>query len=50
MSRDHKFKKVVERSSDDESSSDEDTIMFIKTFKKFVRKSYKFRRKGKKRA
>jgi hypothetical protein len=32
------------------SSSDEDTAMFIKTFKKFVRKNDKYQRKGKKRA
>jgi hypothetical protein len=43
-SRDHKSKKVVE------TSSDEDTTMFIKIFKKFVRKNYKSLRKGKKRA
>ena len=49
-SKDHKSKKVVETSSDEESSSDEDTAMFIKTFKKFVRKNYKYQRKGKKRA
>jgi hypothetical protein len=47
---DPKSKKVVEDSSDDEISSDEDTSMFIKTFKKFVQKNDKFRRKGKKRA
>jgi hypothetical protein len=46
----HKSKKVVETSSDEESSSDEDTSMFIKTFKKFVRKNDKYQRKGKKRA
>jgi hypothetical protein len=40
----HKTKKVVE------TSSDEDTAMFIKTFKKFVRKNDKYQRKGKKRA
>jgi hypothetical protein len=34
MSKDHKLKKVIESSSEDESSSDEDTAMFIKTFKK----------------
>jgi hypothetical protein len=28
----------VESSSEDESSSDEDTTMFIKTFKKFVKR------------
>src|SRR6187455_3286294 len=48
--KDHKAKKVVETSSDEDSSSDEDTTMFIKTFKKFVRKNDKFQRKGKKRA
>jgi len=32
------------------SSSDEDTAMFIKTFKKFVRKNDKYQREGKKRA
>ena len=48
--KDHKAKKVVETSSDEDSSSDEDTAMFIKTFKKFVRKNDKFQRKGKKRA
>ena len=42
--KDHKTKKVVE------TSSDEDTTMFIKTFKKFVRKNDKYQRKGKKRA
>jgi hypothetical protein len=42
--KDHKAMKVVE------TSSDEDTAMFIKTFKKFVRKKVKFQRKGKKRA
>jgi hypothetical protein len=36
--KDHKAKKVVETSSDEDSSRDEDTAMFIKTFKKFVRK------------
>jgi hypothetical protein len=36
--KEHKAKKVVETSSDEDSSSDEDTAMFIKTFKKFVRK------------
>jgi hypothetical protein len=41
---------VIETSSDEESSSDEDTTMFIKTFKKFVRKNDKYQRKGKKRA
>jgi hypothetical protein len=41
---------VVETSSDEDSSSDEYTTMFIKTFKKFVRKNDKFQRKGKKRA
>jgi hypothetical protein len=49
-SRDHKSKKVVKTSCDEESSSDEDTTMFIKTFKKFVRKNDKYQRKGKKRA
>jgi hypothetical protein len=48
--KDHKAKKVVETSSDEDSSSDEDTTMFIKTFKKFVRKNDKFQREGKKRA
>ena len=48
--RDHKSKKVVETPSVEESSSDEDTAMFIKTFKKFVRKNDKYQRKGKKRA
>jgi hypothetical protein len=48
--KDHKAKKVVETSSDEDSSSDEDTAMFIKTFKKFMRKNDKFQRKGKKRA
>jgi hypothetical protein len=48
--KDHKAKKVVETLSDEDSSSDEDTAMFIKTFKKFVRKNDKFQRKGKKRA
>jgi hypothetical protein len=48
--KDHKAKKVVETSSDEDSLSDEDTTMFIKTFKKFVRKNDKFQRKGKKRA
>ena len=44
-------KKVEDpNSSDDEILSDEDTSMFIKTFKKFVQKNDKFRRKGKKRA
>jgi hypothetical protein len=33
---------VVETSSDEESSSDEDTTMFIKIFKKFVRKNDKY--------
>jgi hypothetical protein len=42
--KDHKAKKVVETSSDEDSSSDEDTTMFIKTFKKFVRKNDKFQR------
>jgi hypothetical protein len=46
--KDSKSKKVVEDSSDVDNSSDEDTTMFIKTFKKFVRKNDKFRRKGKK--
>jgi hypothetical protein len=41
---------VVETSSDEDSSSDEDTAMFIKTFKKFVRKNDKYQRKGKKMA
>ena len=41
---------MVETSSDEDSSSDEDTAMFIKTFKKFVRKNDKFQRKVKKRA
>jgi hypothetical protein len=50
MSKDHKSKKVVERSSKEESSSDEDTTMFIKTFKKFVRKNDKFQRNERKRA
>jgi hypothetical protein len=40
--RDHKSKKVVETPSVEESSSDEDTAMFIKTFKKFVRKNDKY--------
>jgi hypothetical protein len=31
-------RKAIESSSEDESSSDEDTTMFIKSFKKFVRK------------
>jgi hypothetical protein len=48
--KDHKAKKVVKTSSDEDSSSDEDTAMFIKTFKKFVRKNDKFQRKRKKRA
>jgi hypothetical protein len=48
--KDHKTKKVVEISSDEDSSSDEDTTMFIKTFKEFVRKNDKYQRKGKKRA
>jgi transposase InsO family protein len=48
--KDHKAKKVVETLSDEDSSSDEDTAIFIKTFKKFVRKNDKFQRKGKKRA
>jgi hypothetical protein len=43
MSKDHKSKKMVE------SSSDEDTTMFIKTFNKFVRKNDRFQRKGRKR-
>jgi hypothetical protein len=43
--RDHKSKKVVETSSDGDSSSDEDTAMFIKTFKKFVRKMISIREK-----
>jgi hypothetical protein len=42
MGKDHRSKKSVERSSGDESSSDEDTTMFIKTFKKFVRKNDKY--------
>jgi hypothetical protein len=50
MGKDHKSKKIVESSSDDESSRDEDTTMFIKTFKKFVRKNDKYQRKGRKRA
>jgi hypothetical protein len=33
-----------------ESSSDEDTTMLIKTFKKCVRKNDKYQRKGRKRA
>jgi hypothetical protein len=41
---------VVETSSDEDSSSDEDTAMFIKTFKKFVSKNDKYQWKGKKRA
>jgi hypothetical protein len=44
MNKDHKCKKVVE------SSSDEDTTMFIRTFKKFVRKNDKYQRKGRKRS
>jgi hypothetical protein len=43
MRKDYKSKKMVE------SSSDEYTAMFIKTFKKFVRKNDKYQRKGKKR-
>jgi hypothetical protein len=45
MGKDHKCKKAIESSSEDESSSDEDTTMFIKSFKKFVRKGDKFQRK-----
>jgi len=48
--KDIKSKKVFENSSNDESLSDEDTTMFINTFKKLVRKNDKFRRKVKKRA
>jgi hypothetical protein len=48
--KDHKTKKVVETSCDEDSSSDEDIAMFIKTFKKFVRKNDKYQSKGKKRA
>jgi hypothetical protein len=44
-SKEHKSKKVVETSSDEESSSDEYTSMFIKTFKKFVRKMISIREK-----
>jgi hypothetical protein len=50
MGKDHKSKKIVESSSNDESSRNEDMTMFIKTFKKFVRKNDKYQRKGKKRA
>jgi hypothetical protein len=50
MDKDHKSKKIVESSSDDESSSNEDMTMFIKTFKKIVRKNDKYQRKGRKRA
>jgi hypothetical protein len=50
MGKDHKSKKIVESFSDDESSSEEDTSMFIKTFKKFVRKNDKYQRKGRNRA
>jgi hypothetical protein len=50
VSKDHNCKKVVEISSEDESSSDEDTTMLIKTFKKFVRKNDKYQRKVRKRA
>jgi hypothetical protein len=50
MNKDHKSKKVVKSSIDDESSSDEDSVMFIKTFKNFVRKNEKYQRKGRKRA
>jgi hypothetical protein len=50
MGKDHKSNKLVECSSDDESSSDGDTTMFINTFKKFVRKNDKYQRKGRKRA
>jgi hypothetical protein len=48
--KDHKCKKVVESSSELESSSDEDMPMSIKTFKKFVRRNDKYQRKGRKRA
>jgi hypothetical protein len=41
---------MIESSSEDESSSDEDIVMFIKSFRKFVRKGDKYQRKGKKRA
>jgi hypothetical protein len=40
MSKYHKSKKSIESSSEDEISSDEDTWMFIKTIKKFVRKKW----------
>jgi hypothetical protein len=50
MSKYHKSKKAIESSSEDESSSDEDTAMFMKTIKKFVRKNGKYQRKVKKRA
>jgi hypothetical protein len=43
--KNHKAKKVVETSSDEDSSSDEDTAMFIKTFKKFVRKMISIKEK-----
>jgi hypothetical protein len=49
VGKDHKCKKVIESSSEDESSSDEGTAMFIKSFKKFVRKGDKYQRKEKKR-
>jgi hypothetical protein len=42
--------KVVEISSEDENSSDEDMTVFIKTFKKFVRKNDMYQRKVRKRA
>lgn len=49
LGKDHKCMKAIE-SSRDESSSDEDTTIFIKSFKKFVRKGDIFQWKGKKRA
>jgi hypothetical protein len=48
--KDHKTKKVVETSNDEDSSSDEDIAMLIKALKKFVRKNDKYQIKGKKRA
>jgi hypothetical protein len=49
VSKDHKCKKVVESSREDESSSNEDTTMCIKTSKKFGTKNDKYQRKGMKR-
>lgn len=38
MGKDHKCKKAIESSSEDESSSDEDTTMFIKILKKIYKR------------